>query len=240
MNANDALIRPNYEPRQYNNGGLLPHSVDLWHAGGPSVNVLSSDIYFNEFTQLTANYSRPSPLFIPEAPGGTAGAANALYVLGYLSGIGFCPFGIDDEGNAPLDLVGITNPSARPDNDAISSVYSELTRPAPMILERQAAGGITAALIEGEVQCAAGVSVGEYMADITRAGGTSGAGSRIAIVFLQTGPNEFLVAGVSDAQITFSSDNPGIPIVGTGSIDEEFFENGTWVTRRRLNDDKNS
>jgi Domain of unknown function (DUF5597) len=46
--------------------------------------------------------------------------------------------------------------------------------------------------------------------------------------------------GVSDAQITFSSDKPGLPVVGIESVDEEFFENGGWVIRRRLNGDENS
>jgi hypothetical protein len=59
-------------------------------------------------------------------------------------------------------------------------------------------------------------------------------------MFIQTGPNEFLVTGSGDAQITFSTDKPGPPIVGIESIDEEFFENGAWLPRRRLNGDENS
>ena len=59
-------------------------------------------------------------------------------------------------------------------------------------------------------------------------------------MFLQTGPNEFLVVGAGDAQITFFSDQPGPPIVGILSVDEEYYENGAWVPRRRLNGDENS
>ena len=239
MFANAALIRPNYEPGQYNSGGPLPHSMDVWHAGAPSLDLLSPDIYFNEFAQWAGRYARrDNPLFIPEAQGGAAGAANALYAFGHLSAMGFSPFGIDDLGNAPLDLVGVTNASEHPDSSAISSVYGELSRLAPMILEKQEAGGITAALMEGEAQRAARVSVGDYTANITRAGGASGA--RVAAMFLQTGPNEFLVAGSGDAQITFSTDKPGPPIVGIESIDEEFFKDGAWLPGRRLNGDENS
>jgi beta-galactosidase GanA len=239
MYANAALIRPNYEPGQYNSGGPLPHSADVWHAGAPSLDFLSPDIYFNEFTQWASSYARPgNPLFIPEAQGGSIGAANSLYAFGHLSAIGFSPFGVDDVGNAPLDLVGITNPSERPDNNAIAAVYSELSRLAPMILEKQGAGGIAAALMEGDAQRAARLPLGEFSANITRAGG--GTGSRVAAIFLQTGRNEFLVTGVGDAQITFSSDKPGPPTVGIVSIDEEYYENGAWVPRRRLNGDENS
>jgi hypothetical protein len=241
MYANAALIRPNYEPGQYNSGGPLPHSIDVWHAGAPSLDFLSPDIYFNDFALWAGRYTRPDNLlFIPETQGGSAGAANALYAFGHLSAIGFCPFGIDDLGNAPLDLVGITNPAERPDNSAIRDVYSELSNLAPMLLEKQAAGGLTAALMEGEAQRSARLSLGDYTASITRAGSASGAGARLTAMFIQVSPNEFLVTGSGDAQITFSTDKPGPPIVGIESIDEEFFENGGWVPRRRLNGDEDS
>jgi Domain of unknown function (DUF5597)/Glycosyl hydrolases family 35 len=238
MFANAALIRPNYEPGQYNSGGPLPHSIDVWRAGAPSLDFLSPDIYFNEFALWAGRYARSdNPLFIPEAQGGVAGAANALYAFGHLGALGFSPFGVDDQGNAPLDLVGITNTAEHPDSSAISSVYSEVSKLAPVILEKQETGGITAALMEGEAQRSARLSIGDYTANITRAGS---AGARLSAMFIQTGPNEFLVSGSGDAQVTFSTDKPGLPIVGIESIDEEFFENGAWVPRRRLNGDENS
>ena len=241
MYANAALIRPNYEPGQYNSGGPLPHSMDVWHAGAPSLDFLSPDIYFNEFALWAGRYTRrDNPLFIPEAQGGSAGAANVLYAFGQLSAVGFCPFGIDDQGNAPLDLVGITNPSERPDNSAIEYVYAQLTKLAPTILEKQTAGSLTAALMEGEAQRSARLSLGDYTATITRVGSASGVGARLAAMFLPNGPNEFLVAGSGDAQITFSTDKPGPPIVGIESIEEEFYEKGAWVPRRRLNGDESS
>jgi beta-galactosidase GanA len=237
MFANAALIRPNYEPGQYNSGGPLPHSMDVWHAGAPSLDLLSPDIYFNEFALWAGRYARPdNALFIPEAQGGSPGAANALYAFGQLSAVGFSPFGIEDQGNVPLDLVGIT--SERLDNSAIGYAYSVLSELAPMILEKQGAGGVTAALIEGEAQRSARLHLGDYAATMTRAGGTSG--TRLAAMFLRTGPNEFIVTGSGDAQITFSTDKPGPSIVGIESVDEEFFENGAWTPRRRLNGDENS
>jgi beta-galactosidase GanA len=112
MYANAALIRPNYLPGQYNSGGPLPHSMDVWHAGAPSVDFLSPDLYFNEFAQWAGWYARPgNPLFIPETQGGATGAANALYAYGHLAALGFSAFGIDDQDNAPLDLAGVTAPA---------------------------------------------------------------------------------------------------------------------------------
>jgi hypothetical protein len=241
MYANAALIRPNYQPGQYNSGGPLPHSADVWRAAAPSLDFLSPDIYFNEFIEWASRYAGPSNLlFIPEAQGGAAGAANALYAFGHLSAVGFSPFGVDEENNVPLDLVGITNPAEHPDNSTIANLYTELSRLAPIILEKQKTGGITAALIEGEAQRSARQSIGDYTASLTRAGGTRGAGVRVGAMFIQTGTNEFLVVGSGDGQITFSTDKPGPPIVGIESIDEEFFEHGAWVPGRRLNGDESS
>jgi len=224
MYANAALIRPNYLPGQYNSGGPLPHSMDVWHAGAPSLDFLSPDVYFNEFAQWAGWYARPgNPLFIPEAQGGVTGAANALYAYGHLAAIGFSAFGIDDEDGA-----------------ALGDAYALLSHLAPLILEMQRTGGIDAALLEGPAQRSVRLALGEYTATLTPTASPSGAGSRICALFIQTGPAEFLVIGSGDAQITFSSDSPGPPIVGIESIDEEFFENGTWTPGRRLNGDESS
>jgi beta-galactosidase GanA len=239
MYANAALIRPNYAPGQYNSGGPLPHSLDIWRAAAPSLDFFSPDIYFNEFAYWAGRYARPgNPLFIPEAQGGAAGAANELFAFGRLGAIGFSPFGVDDQGDAPLDLVGITNPTEPPDNAAIAAAYGVLANLSPLILETQSSGGVSAVLLEGEAQRSARAYIGDYIASVSRSSGASG--SRISAMFIQTAANEFLVVGAGDAQVTFLSDRPGPPIVGIESIDEEYFENGAWIPRRRLNGDENS
>jgi hypothetical protein len=241
MYANAALIRPNYEPGQYNSGGPLPHSVDVWHAAAPSLDFLSPDIYFNEFALWAGLYARPgNPLFVPEAQPGAAATANALYAFGRLSAIGFSPFGIDDQGNTPVDLAGIVNSTEHSDTRSIGDVYAELSELAPLILEKQRTGKLTAVLIENEAQRFAKLSVGEYTVNMTRAGSGTGAGTRVAAMFLEMGPDEYLVAGSGDAQITFSTETPGPPIAGIESIDEEVFENGSWKPRRRINGDESS
>jgi hypothetical protein len=241
MYANAALIRPNYQPGQYNSGGPLPHSMDIWRAGAPTLAFVSPDVYFNEFAQWAGGYARAgNPLFIPEAQGGNTGAANALYAYGHLAAIGFSAFGIDDQDNAPLDLAGITVPGEHPDAAALSDAYAVLANLAPVILEKQRMGGVDAALIEGPAQRSAHLAIGGYTAAVTPMGSAAGPNGRIAALFIQTGPAEFLVVGSGDAQITFSADSPGPPIVGIESIDEEFFDNGAWTRGRRLNGDESS
>lgn len=239
MYANAALIRPNYEPGQYNSGGPLPHSMDIWRAAASSLDFFSPDIYFNEFSYWAGRYTEPgNPLFIPEAQGGSVGAANALYAFGRLNAVGFSPFGIDDASNRPIDLAGISVPSEGADGSAaLSGAYATLSELSATIVEKQQAGCITAEMIEGEAQRAAKVAIGDYTATLTSTSHAPGA--RVSAMFLQMKPNEFLVIGAGDGVITFSADKPGPPIVGIESIDEEFFENGAWVPRRRLNGDEN-
>jgi hypothetical protein len=109
-----------------------------------------------------------------------------------------------------------------------------------LILEKQRTGKLTAALIENEAQRFAKLSVGDYTVNMTQAGSATGAGARVAAMFLEMGPDEYLVVGSGDAQITFSTEKPGPPIVGIECIDEEVFENGSWKPRRRLNGDESS
>jgi hypothetical protein len=241
MYANAALIRPNYEPGQYNSGGPLPQSMDLWRAAAPSLDLLAPDIYFNEFAGWARRYARSgNPLFIPETQGGYAGAANALYAFGQMSAMGFSPFGIDNQGNTPLDLAGITKAADPPDERAIANVYQLLSELTPMIIEKRSAGRVRGLIMEGEAQRSAKVSIGAYVVTASRTSEATQTGARIGVMFLETGPNEFVVVGSGDAQLRFTSETPGPPIVGIESIDEEFFQNGAWVRGRRLNGDETS
>jgi len=245
MYVNAALIRPNYQPGQYNSGGPLPHSMDIWRAGAPSIDLLSPDIYLDDFAEWCQKYIRPdNPLFIPEARGGAEGAANAFYALGQVSAIGFSPFGIDSEDTPPVaSTPGLGNTESSR-GAPIAYAYATLSHLAPLILEKQTTGEIASVVLEGDAQRAARVSLGDYTMTVTRSvnatADASAAAARTSALFLQTGPNEYIVAGSGSALITFAASTPGLPIVGIESIDEEFFDGGQWVLGRRLNGDENS
>ena len=226
VNAN--LIRPNYLPGQYPSGGPLPLAMDVWRAGGPAIDILSPDIYLDNFEEWCQEYIRPdNPLFIPEARGGVEGAANAFYAFGQVSTIGFSPFAIDSEGPAP-----------------VGDSYAILSHLSPLILGKQSTGDISAVVLEGEPQRASRTSLGDYTMMVTRPASLTGdpaaAAARASLLFLRTGPNEYIVAGSGNALVTFSASTPGLPIVGIESIDEEFFDGSQWVMGRRLNGDENS
>lgn len=242
MFTNAALIRPNYEPGQYNSGGPLPFAIDIYKAGAPSLDFLAPDIYFENYVDWATQYARrDNPLFVPEARGGSVGAANALYSYGALRAIGFSPFGIDGEGVMLQGDASIGLSAAGEGDPAIAALYGLLAPLAPTILQKQADGQIATVIMEGGAQRAGRGRIGDYIVNMSRASGPRAdvdQTSRIAAMFLQTKPDEFIVIGSGDSQLNFTTDRPGAPIVGIEGIDEQFVTTGRMVTGRRLNGDE--
>jgi hypothetical protein len=231
MYANAALIRPNYAPGQYNSGGPLAHSMDIWRAGGPQIDFLAPDIYFN-FKDWCARYDRSgNPLFIPEAAGGALGAANVFYAIGQHNAFGFSPFGIDGGVGGESEL--------GQSNDVLSQL-------APLILDTQTKGGVAGVLLE-ELTPSQKVRLGDYTLNVT----PSAAGGRRPLsapavspqapqaaqspygIFIATKPDEYFMAG-SGLTITFAPNTPGPPIVGLATVEEGRFADGRWVPGRTL------
>ena len=224
MFTNAALIRPGYAPGQYNSGGPLPHSMDIWKAGGPQLDFLAPDIYF-EFKKWADKYDRPgNTLFIPEANYGSDGAANAFYAIGQRRAVGFSPFAIDAENE-------------------LARAYDVLAQLAPLILENQTKGRVAAVLLE-ELTPSQRVRMGDYTLNI--AGDRSAppllgpapstpppAGPRPHGIFILTASDEFYMAGVG-LTVTFSPNTPGPPTVGVATVEEGRFAGGRWVRERTL------
>jgi hypothetical protein len=235
MYTNAALIRPNYQPGQYNSGGPLPHSMDIYRAAAPHLDFLSPDVYFDNYAYWVGQYRRGSnPVFVPEARGGSNGAANAFYSFGQLDAVGFSPFGIDGtmsmSGSEKLEAI----------QQPMATAYAVLSHLSPLILEKQGTGEMAAVILEGEAQHAGKLSFGGYNLSIVRSNpGADHLDERVAVLLIQTGPDEFLVAGSGASQVLFAPNSEGLPIAGIASIDEEVLANGTWARQRRLNGDEN-
>jgi hypothetical protein len=242
MYTNAALIRPNYQPGQYNSGGPLPHSFDVWKAAGTALDFLSPDIYFDDFAHWAGEYSLPdNPLFVPEAKPGATAAANAFFAIGQLDAIGFSPFNIDGGSAYGVDELGNTQ-DKKQERDPIGATYAILSHLAPLILEKQGSDQLGAMLLEGEAQREGRIPIGNYMMSIARARPISDPtrDNRNAVMFLQSGADEYIIAGYGNSNVTFQPYSDGPPSAGIASIDEEVFANGKWIWERRLNGDENS
>lgn len=233
MYANVALNRPGRAPGEYPSGGPLPHLIDVWKAGAPSLDLLAPDIYFPNFVDIVARYKRPdNPLFIPEAHNADRAdvPANAFYAIGKHDAIGFGPFSIESIDGAP---------------SALSGAYATLGQLAPAILAAQGLGkmsGFKPRLLYDDTVVYEPVTetIGDYrftvaFADIQRPVATPETGGYGGII-IQTGPEDYLIAG-QGITVTFApvaGDSAGIDSAHEGIFDAA----GKWVPGRLLNGDQ--
>jgi hypothetical protein len=213
-------------PGTYPSGGPVPQVINVWQAGAPAIDILAPDIYVPEFEELCARFSRSgNPLLIPEARGDTGGIANAILALGRYDAIGFSPFGIDRFAGADSEL---------------AKGYAVVAQAAPLILEHQGKGTMTALLLDrdGPPQT---VRLGGYAIEARFSARSFGPAAdtppeRVAGLFISTGPDDFVVVGrAMNVYFTApsSSDN-----VGLGSVEDGVYADGRWIPGRRLNGDE--
>jgi beta-galactosidase GanA len=235
MYVNAALNRTGRKPGEYPSGGPLPHLLDVWKAGAPSLDFLAPDIYFPNFAQLAARFNRAdNMLFIPEANNATnsQGPANAFYAFGELDSLGFSPFSIESLGDAP---------------NGLSRAYEVLGQLAPIILEDRGRGrtagfratiGEDSAIIDSPVKkTLGGIEFTATFIDpwtprdkqtIADHGG----------LLIHAGGEDFWFAG-QGITVTFKGADSGPPLVGIDIAEEGMFDaKGKWIAGRRLNGDQ--
>ena len=236
MYANVALNRPLKAPGEYPSGGPLPHLLDVWKLGAPSLDFLAPDIYFPNFTDLASRYKRSdNPLFIPEANHADASEvpANAFYAFGKLDAIGFGPFSIES--------VDTTQPNP------LLEAYRVLQQLSPAIVAAQGLGKMSAfrprVLYDGTViDTPVSEGIGGYRFTVSFVDGQSPkAGQNTAShggVIIQVGPEDYLIAG-QGLIVTFEPVGDGPPLAGIDSAWEGSFNTaGAWVPGRLLNGDQ--
>jgi beta-galactosidase GanA len=234
MFANVALNRTGRKPGEYPSGGPLPHLIDVWKAGAPSVDFLAPDIYFPNFAQLAARYRRDDNLlFIPEANNATnpQGPPNAFYSFGALDSLGFSPFSIESLGDAP-------NP--------LSQSYEVLEQLMPMILENRGQrrmAGFRATLNEdgSVIDTPAKTTLGGIEFTVTFIDPWTPMDQQTIAnhggLLIHSG-KDFWFAG-QGITITFKGAEPGAPKLGIEVAEEGVFDaQGSWSPGRRLNGDQ--
>jgi Domain of unknown function (DUF5597)/Beta-galactosidase len=220
MYVNAWLKQPfSYIPGKYPSGGPLPQVIDIWRAGALSIDFIAPDIYTDEFKWVCSEYKRSgNPLFIPETRGGEIGAARALYAFGEYDAACFSPFGIDGERSAG--------------NDPLDETYAVLQKMSPVILQNQGMGTMRGILVDTTTRTQQ-FEMGNYLINAQLSGEkTNIAGGLI----IQTGPDEFIVAG--KALDIFFTPKDSSSRIGVLAVDEGTFEDGKWIAERRLNGDE--
>lgn len=233
MYVNAALVRPGRQPGEYPSAGPLPHLIDVWRAGAPSIDFLAPDIYFPNLVEWVRAYDVPgNPVFIPEAgyAGAPTGASNAFYAIGAHDAMGYSPFSIENT----------------PEGDPLGAAYDVLRRLTPLILAHQGRGTMAGVrppvAFDGTVDDAPQtVRLGGYVLEVSfvdpwtprEAQQVETHGGLIVALSDDT----FVVAGTG-LTVTFAPDGPGDPLAGIERIEEGTFEDGVWRPGRVLNGDQ--
>jgi beta-galactosidase GanA len=218
------------KPGGYPSGGPLPQVLDAWRAGGPAIDILSPDVHVPNYSDWCGWYTQSgNPLFIPESRGDARGVAYAFATAGKYDGIGYSPFGIDR----------LTSPDGE-----LAKGYQVLAQVAPLILERQGLGKVTAVLMD-KATPRSKVRLGDYTLEARfREGrgpgaGAPGAGAVDAVtgLFIQLGPDDYAIVGRSMG-VYFETATDPTQSVGLAVVEEGQYVDGRWVPGRRLNGDE--
>lgn len=236
--ANAALIRPGRLPGQYPSGGPLPQVFDVWRAAAPALDMLVPDLYFPNFVEWALRYETPGRgFFIPETGRVNAAemSANAYWAFARLNAIGFSPYAPEYLGDDEQKVLG--------------SAYDDLGQLSSQILAAQGTGRFVGirppTSFEGKSDLSPQkISLGRYTVDVHfKAPPPISIGQKEEVempgshggFILQTGPDEFIVAGTG-MYIYFGAGDGAQ--AGIESVWEGHYKRGVWVPGRCLNGDE--
>lgn len=235
---NVALRDPLTHPAasMYESGGATDNVIPIWKAAAPAIDLVAPDIYLPEAgkcLKVIDLYTRPdNALFVPETAL-TSLKVGFLYAVLAHGGIGFSPFGIDDNGGA--------SPGEPDSCVAFGREYALLLPLLPQLAHWGFQGKISAAL-EGNDHAQQEVALDGWQATVTF--GTGGYRIRnnprplAKVMFVRLDANTYLVTGTL-ARITFRP-------TGTGQgkawqylkVEEGDYADGIFRPRRILNGDE--
>lgn len=210
------------KPGEWPSGGPLPHTLDIWKAGAPSIDCLAPDIYQPHFVEWCSAYMRrENPLFIPEMHSNRTGANQVFYAIGEHDAMGVSPFGIDSVEPAT-------------DNHFRRS-YAALRQLAPIILTHQGHEKIIGFLLDSENPCIRR-TLGDYELEITLDEGFGQQAEHAGGLIIALDSDSFIGTGFG-FRVKFHSPSSQLN-TGILAIDEGHYKDGNWIQGRRLNGDE--
>jgi hypothetical protein len=240
--VNVALRDPLSNPfaTQYESGGATDNVIAIWKTAAPSIDLFAPDIYLqgsDRILKVLELYDRAdNTLFVPEA-GLSKVNAKYLYEVLARGGIGFSPFGIDNDGN--IAMQDELTKRLEPYRDEYGIAASMQQQLAAWSFE----GKIKCA-VEQDDHAAQTVDLGAWKASVSfgnrRMQNTASVNEEPTgkILFIQQDENTFLVAG-TNTYITFS---PQASNAGKAwqylKVEEGYFKDGSFTPIRILNGDE--
>jgi hypothetical protein len=242
MYVNAALRDPLTNPlaNQYESGGPTDNVIPIWKVAAPTIDLVAPDIYLSgseRVLKVLDLYTRTdNALFVPEA-GLNSQNAKYLYEVIAHGGIGFSPFGIDDNGE---------NPSEKEINERLAPFAKEYAVAAPMMpeLAKWSFDGKIKTVVEREDHATQTIDLGNWQAVIYFGGDGRANAAPVyseptgSLMIAQLGENKFIVIG-SRCHITFK---PTCANSGKAweylKVEEGQYKNSIFEPLRILNGDE--
>jgi len=239
--VNVALRDPISNPsaNNYESGGPTDNVIPIWKVAAPAIDLLAPDIYMPESEKalkvIELYDRRDNPLFVPEIGSGEEYVRYFYPVLAH-GGIGFSPFGIDDNG------IGEAKAETEIRLAAISQEYA-MAGPMMKELAKWCFEGKIKSVVEREDHAVQTIDLGKWEATVS-----FGASKRNTVqtntrptgkaMVIQLGENEFVLIGTL-CHFTFK------PIGANAGkawqyikVEEGHYENGTFKLLRNRNGDE--
>lgn len=190
----DPIINPSAST--YESGGPTDNVIPIWKVAAPAIDLLAPDIYLSDSERalkVIELYARPdNALFVPEIGSGEEYSRYFYAVLAH-GGIGFSPFGIDDNGRGE----GEAETAAR-----LAPIAEEYAMAGPMMrdLAKWAFEGKVKAVVEREDHSEQTIDLGAWQAVVSfsaASGRTVQTNPRPIgkAMIVQLADNEFILTG---------------------------------------------
>jgi len=240
--VNAALRDPLTNPMatNYESGGPTDNVIPIWKVAAPAIDLVAPDIYLpgsERVLKVIDLYDRhDNALFVPEAAL-IPDNAKYLYEVIARGGIGFSPFGIDDNG------AGATKAEIA---EKLAPFEQEYEMAAPMMRELAEWGfeGKIKAVVEHDDHAEQTIDLGAWQAVISFGTGRGGEAARPnaqptgKLMIVKLDDNKFIITG-THCHVTF---RPVGKNLGKAweylKVEEGRYENGSFKLLRILNGDE--
>jgi hypothetical protein len=241
MYVNTALRDPLTNPmaNTYESGGPTDNVIPIWKAAAPAIDILAPDIYLSgteKIRKVIDLYDRAdNTLFVPEAAFSPE-KVKYLYEVIARGGIGFSPFGIDDNGrgSSTKEISKRLHPFGR-EYEAIAPMMRDMAE--------WASEGNIKAVIEGDDHAEQTLDLGKWQivvsfgkADRNEIKTNPDAGGKLLIIRL--GENKFMLMGTL-CHVTFKPENSNANKAWEYlKVEEGSYADGKFTPLRILNGDE--
>lgn len=236
------------KPGMYPSGGPVARMLEVWKYGAPAIDIFAPDIYVKNFCEICDEYKKlGNPLFIPETATHSHAGPRLVYAIGHHHAVCFAPFGFEDMGEpiggSALYLFGgdPTDPLlSQPQNveeyrwyaktlrsmeEKLAAAYG--TNKLQAVINEENNGEKKDMLIFGKY----GFKVIFSMPNVPMKVREDG-----VFLALQEDENTFYI--IVNGCLTYAAFSTMGKHVDVLSLDEGVFENGEFVSTRRLNGDE--